>query len=284
MSASRFHYIVSLFIVVLFYSHAFALMQGQDMRCQGIIGQWHWFNGATVRCSSQGNCTATNGFLGTWKCLGSDNQFEIQWERGGQKAVFIDTLQLSDDETYLSGSNQYGGRVTARRKSPSWQESLSDIEQAGGRQSRFRKKISRQQKELVNEFGWPQAFLVTFVTEETDEYFNQYRVETWHYYNVLTSYSFINGQFSSSKGIDPFDQEIYQADYNPYNFHSDSTWDDIQDLIAITDFVMITPDDLGLGLYDTESINGVSIYIIENLILGYDEHMLSTVILLPRTY
>jgi len=71
----------------------------------GMNGQWRWQNGATVTINPDGNCDATNGFIGVWRRLGP-GKYEIKWKRPGQQVQYIDTVQLSADANKLEGKNQ----------------------------------------------------------------------------------------------------------------------------------------------------------------------------------
>ncbi len=128
--------------------------------CEGLIGQWRWFNGATVTCSSDGFCKATNGFSGPWRCIGPNGQFEIQWGREGQKPIYIDTLQLSQDGGSLSGKNQLGGGLSANRSQKIGTSAFSKFDHTKSNQTKPTDTLSADQQQLVNEFGWPQSFLI----------------------------------------------------------------------------------------------------------------------------
>ena len=84
--------------------------------CDGMVGTWRWFNGATVTCKAEGYCDATNGFSGPWICLDPSGRYEVRWGRPNYPAMFIDTLELSLDGQQLRGTNQYGGGVMATRQ------------------------------------------------------------------------------------------------------------------------------------------------------------------------
>lgn len=77
------------------------------------VGTWSWFNSVTVTINSDGTISATNGNTGTWELTDAQKKlFTLNWNNG----QFIDSLTLSDDCDFLSGSNQYGGGVSGSRE------------------------------------------------------------------------------------------------------------------------------------------------------------------------
>lgn len=89
-----------------------------------IEGIWDWFNHKQVKIYSDGSAEAffrdkrlgdtwKKTDSGTWRRIGP-RRYRITWQPGN----FIDTLTLSEDGTELTGTNQFGGRVTATRRSP----------------------------------------------------------------------------------------------------------------------------------------------------------------------
>lgn len=79
--------------------------------CNGVPGEWKWFNGVTVTLSPGGAVSATGwaSNWGRWRCLDRQaGQIRIDWQRGG----WIDTLTLSPDGARLAGANQYGTGVS----------------------------------------------------------------------------------------------------------------------------------------------------------------------------
>lgn len=248
--------------------------------CEGIIGQWRWFNGATVTCSDEGTCTATNGFSGPWRCLDASGKFEIRWGRGEQQAMYIDTLHLSMDETQLTGKNQLGAGLSASRVSGERLKPDSEINHSLDEHSQFRTSISAQQQQLVDEFGWPQSFLVTFSTEENDGKRHNFRFETWYYYNVWTSFSFINGVFNESAGIDKFTGDVNPLPYKPYDFNRGLQWHEVQRIAGHQKFVQLTPHDLGWD--DLVGVQNVNVYFAGQTIAGFDGGGLTILLALPK--
>jgi hypothetical protein len=80
--------------------------------CNSFIGSWKWFNGIIVQISSDYRFS-TSGNSGTWRCL-QNGKIEMRWNNGG----WVDTLFISHNGNSLSGSNQYGGSVSATRQNP----------------------------------------------------------------------------------------------------------------------------------------------------------------------
>jgi len=81
--------------------------------CRGLVGNWIWFNGASVNCG-EGSCTASNGFNASWTCDKATGQYEIRWQKAASKGVWVDKVKVTGNS--LSGSNQIGGSISATRK------------------------------------------------------------------------------------------------------------------------------------------------------------------------
>jgi hypothetical protein len=80
-----------------------------------IDGSWDWFNGRVIEIRPGGVAIDPSGeYQGSWVVKGG-RTFVITWSQGG-KAVWVDTLELSADGQSLSGQNQVGNAVSARRR------------------------------------------------------------------------------------------------------------------------------------------------------------------------
>lgn len=248
--------------------------------CDGIIGTWRWFNGATVTCDENGICTASNGFAGPWRCRKAPGTFEIRWGRGGKKALYVDTLRLSHDGTQLAGKNQLDGGVSARRIFVDRRQTAREIDRSLADDAQFPEAISDQQQQLVDEFGWPQSFLITFTTEENGGERQKFRYETWYYYNVWTSFSFINGIFTESEGIDRLKGDIDPLPYTPYDFKHGMQWREVQRLAGHQKVVRLTPHDLAWD--DVPGAENVNVYFAGRTIAGFDGSGLTLLLALPQ--
>lgn len=80
-------------------------------RCETIAGTWNWHNDDVVLIYPDGSMTSSNN-KGTWKCVDSERgNFSLKWERGG----YVHQLTLSHDGGLLTGTDQTGEKVTAKR-------------------------------------------------------------------------------------------------------------------------------------------------------------------------
>ncbi|MEZ0313432.1 MAG: RICIN domain-containing protein [Myxococcota bacterium] len=74
-----------------------------------LIGEWRWFNGATITVRSNGTMQGTNNQRGKWT-REPNNRYVLTWDEG-----WIDRVLLSGDSRRLQGSNQHGTQVSAER-------------------------------------------------------------------------------------------------------------------------------------------------------------------------
>ena len=82
---------------------------GRGSSCRArITGQWKWHMGNTISIGSGGGFTSSNGLSGHWSCSG--NSITIKWSTG-----ITDWLKLSDNGSSMSGTNNWGVQVSARR-------------------------------------------------------------------------------------------------------------------------------------------------------------------------
>jgi Tol biopolymer transport system component len=77
-----------------------------------VVGKWAWFNGGTVSILPDGTLTHEQGNRGTWTVQDRARRvYVLRWRQGD----FVDTVTLSEDGQSLSGTNQGGAAVSARR-------------------------------------------------------------------------------------------------------------------------------------------------------------------------
>jgi uncharacterized protein (TIGR03067 family) len=77
-----------------------------------LVGHWSWFDGGTVTVLPGGTLVHDKGNRGTWNIKDrAQRTYTLRWLQGG----FVDTIQLSEDGQSLSGSNQNGTAVSARK-------------------------------------------------------------------------------------------------------------------------------------------------------------------------
>ncbi len=86
-----------------------------------LVGEWRWFNGATISVRSNGTLQGTNNQRGKWT-REQNNRYVLTWDEG-----WIDRVLLSPDNRKLQGSNQNGTQISAERigNAPSYESSAS---------------------------------------------------------------------------------------------------------------------------------------------------------------
>ena len=72
----------------------------------GIVGNWHWFNGAIVNIRPDGSLNA-GPLIGRWS--GGGQNYQLIWPKP------VDTVTLAADHQSLQGGNQYGVPVAGSR-------------------------------------------------------------------------------------------------------------------------------------------------------------------------
>ena len=72
----------------------------------GIVGNWHWFNGAIVNIRPDGSLNA-GPLVGHWS--GGGQNYQLTWPKP------VDTVTLASDQQSLQGGNQYGVPVAGSR-------------------------------------------------------------------------------------------------------------------------------------------------------------------------
>ena len=74
-----------------------------------LVGEWRWFNGATISVRANGTLQGTNNQRGKW-VREPNNRYVLTWDEG-----WIDRVLLSADNRKLQGSNQNGTQISAER-------------------------------------------------------------------------------------------------------------------------------------------------------------------------
>lgn len=248
--------------------------------CEPIVGTWEWFNGATVECFVEGRCKATNGFGGSWACLDPAGRVEIRWSRDGRNVQYVDTLEIASGGRILRGSNQLGGRVTARRAvdvppvatgtsrdervAPRVGETTSDGELA-------RASLSKAQQETVKLFGWPDAFSVQRINEEN----GPARYEAWTWFDTELTYVFMEGEFRFVEPASGLSQTTGTTYLRPTSFLLGASVAEVKRLSAGSRWERVPP------LFD---LPGVSLFLAEDFIAGFHEGALIAIdTQLPQT-
>ena len=79
-----------------------------------IVGYWAFFPNNVTEVRKDGELTSSNGLGGKWECISAkeaERKYKFVWE-GGR---YGGTLILSRDRQTLSGTNQSGRTVSAKR-------------------------------------------------------------------------------------------------------------------------------------------------------------------------
>ena len=88
-----------------------ALEAENPAACRDISGSWDWFTGDVKTFVADGAMSDPTGeWTGAWSCT-DEGAYVLDWNN----QTFVDTLQLSEDGSTLSGHNQFGMKVSGRR-------------------------------------------------------------------------------------------------------------------------------------------------------------------------
>ena len=206
--------------------------------CEALVGRWRWFNGATVDCSADGSCSATNGYSGSWQCLDSEGRFEIRWGRGGQPAQFIDTLTISPEGLQLSGKNQLGGGVGASRMAaaPGLPDGTPEASPSTGsealqgsaeQQANQAAAVSTDQTGVLEERGPPETFRIMFLAQETRHGEAILRQEHWRYYERREELVFVDGNLVATADLEPLPTGVTLPGHSPAEFRPDMAFAEV---------------------------------------------------------
>jgi len=77
-----------------------------------IAGQWRWYDNTLINLQADGSATSPRS-TGTWRCTtkATPPTYVITWRDG----LYVDTVCLSKSGNELSGRNEQGQAITARR-------------------------------------------------------------------------------------------------------------------------------------------------------------------------
>jgi hypothetical protein len=104
-----------IFSTLLLFQTLASSSEAADL-CQRVLGEWTWFIGGKVTFSPHAQARWTPSVAsippasGTWSCDPRSGTYTVTWQNG-----FVDTLNLSDDGTQLSGTSSTGAAVSGRR-------------------------------------------------------------------------------------------------------------------------------------------------------------------------
>jgi len=138
--------------------------------------------------------------------------------------------------------------------------------------------FSLQQQKLLDEFGAPESFLIQFYGENALGEVEKLRCETWYYYDLRTSFSFVNGIFQNSRVLTELEGEVKSCQYRPESFRMGMTWEEVQAILGYRQSASLDSERL-------EKLAGIeenlSLYFAEQIILGFSEGGLKYVMTIP---
>jgi hypothetical protein len=102
-------------------------------------------------------------------------------------------------------------------------------------------QLSQEQSDLLQEKGYPEAFILLFYDEEApDGSLQGVRQEIWEYYNDEESYTFINGQLT---GVEELPSLVVGTlaplSYVPEQFSANMSRDDVLAAAGVDDFIEV---------------------------------------------
>ncbi|PKN97125.1 MAG: hypothetical protein CVU42_17270 [Chloroflexi bacterium HGW-Chloroflexi-4] len=104
--------------------------------------------------------------------------------------------------------------------------------------------LSTDQAKLINQYGYPDSFTITFYIDEFDPYFSgEVRDETWRYYDELLEYDFYNGVLMYTVPIDDPPAQWIPLPYMPEQFTAYASLDTILASAEINDIFELPLED-----------------------------------------
>lgn len=92
-------------------------------------------------------------------------------------------------------------------------------------------KLSSQQKQLVEDFGYPTTFILTIGEMTVEGEYKQVRFEAWNYDQLGRRFYFVDGEFQKDIDIDFIENGQY-PNLRPSQFSQNTTWDKTQEIIG----------------------------------------------------
>jgi len=92
-------------------------------------------------------------------------------------------------------------------------------------------KLSSQQQELVERFGYPTTFILTFGEMAVTGQYQPVRFEAWNYDQLGRRFYFVDGEFQKDIDIDFIDNGQYPK-LRPSQFPQDISWEKIKEIIG----------------------------------------------------
>lgn len=92
-------------------------------------------------------------------------------------------------------------------------------------------KLSSQQQELVDRFGYPNTFILTFGEMAVADEYKPVRFEAWNYDELGRRFYFVDGQFQRDVDIDFVENGQYPS-LRPSQFPQNTSWKKVQEIIG----------------------------------------------------
>jgi len=101
-------------------------------------------------------------------------------------------------------------------------------------QKRIKPKValSSQQKELVDQFGYPTTFTLVFGEMTIEGKYQPARLEIWNYDEIGRRFYFVDGQFAKDEDI-PFREKALYPDLRPTWFDQETTFEQVKKIIGL---------------------------------------------------
>lgn len=123
--------------------------------------------------------------------------------------------------------------------------------------------LSADQREVVQEFGWPQSFTIADVDDSEGV---TVRVEVWRYVEDGITYTFSDGRFRNWESLDPVGGTVVEAPYYPVQFTLGRSVEEVHDAIDPETWESLP----GIG----SLLEGVEVYAAAQLSLTFQDDRL----------
>jgi len=122
--------------------------------------------------------------------------------------------------------------------------------------SKSSQTISAQQQQLINLWGNPSQFLITYLPQQSDNASTLARYEVWYYPSQGKQVTFLSGQNVDQKDFSS-DQNLPATAYLPWDFDIYTSLNQLKNLISPDQFELISLpafDDDGVKTYATKDL------------------------------
>ena len=92
-------------------------------------------------------------------------------------------------------------------------------------------RLSKQQRELVEQFGYPNTFILAFGEMAVAGEYKPVRFEVWNYDRLGRRFYFVDGQFQKDADIE-FLENAHYPDLRPSQFSQNTSWEKVKKIIG----------------------------------------------------